>query len=73
MTVYELAQEYEKQYEILRGRIKGLRPLLCVYQGQDLLNLRRRIKTYYDMAADCRRTSDMLLHYYKEDGDEGLY
>lgn len=70
MTIYELAKEYEMQYQTLCSKIEGLRPLLSVYQGQDLLNLRRRIKTYYDMAADCRHTGDMLLHYYEEDTDE---
>lgn len=69
MTIYELAEEYEEQYRVLRDRIEGLRPLLCVYKGDALLDLRRRIKTYYDMAADCRRTSTILLHYY-ENGED---
>lgn len=70
MTIYELANEYEAQCALLVNKIEGLRPLLCVYQGQNLLNLRRRIKIYYDMAADCRRTSRLLLGYYEEDTDE---
>lgn len=73
MTIYELAKEYEQQYQILCGKINGLRPLLCVYRGEDLLNLRRRIKAYYDMAAECRRTSDILLHYYEEDESDERY
>lgn len=73
MTIYELAEEYEQQYQVLCHKIKGLRPLLCVYQGQSLLNLRRRLKTYYDMAAECRRTKDILLHYYEEDNENEGY
>lgn len=67
MKIDELAKEYENQYRILLNKIEGLRPLLCVYRGQDLLNLRRRIRIYYDMAAECRSTSRMLRGYYGEE------
>lgn len=64
MTVTQLAQEYENQYRILNSKIKGLRPLLCVYRGEDLLFLRRKIKIYYDMASQCKVISTMLSDYY---------
>lgn len=67
MTVTELAQEYEDQYRVLNAKIKGLRPLLCVYRGEDLLQLRRKIKIYYDMASQCKVISTMLTEYYTEE------
>lgn len=70
MTICELASEYQRQYTILCNHIDGLRPLLCIYQGQDLLNLQRKIKTYYDMAGECRNTAAMLGTYYEEDANE---
>lgn len=69
MTVYKLAKEYQQQYDILSAKIDGLRPLLYVYTGEDLYLLRRRIKVYYDMAAECRRISNMLIHYYDDNGE----
>lgn len=67
MTVTELAKEYENQYRVLNAKIKGLRPLLCVYRGEDLLQLRRKIKIYYDMASQCKVISTMLTEYYTEE------
>ena len=69
MTIFELAQEYEQQYDILNSKMDALKPLLCVYRGEDLLVLRRRIKIYYDMASECKRTASLLSGYYKEDND----
>lgn len=66
MTITKLAQEYENQYRVLNAKIKGLRPLLCVYKGEDLLLLRRKIKIYYDMASQCKVISTMLSEYYTE-------
>ena len=68
MTIEELAREYEKQYDILNIKIDGLRPLLCIYTGQDLLLLRRKIKIYYDMACECKQTAVVLLGYHGEEG-----
>ena len=67
MTIDELAREYEGQYRALCAKMDGLKPLLCVYSGEDLLLLRRRIKIYYDMACECKRTASMLSGYYEED------
>lgn len=67
MTIEELADEYEKQYEILNDKINALKPLLAIYRGEDLLQLRKRIKIYYDMATECKRTSTLLRGYYEED------
>lgn len=67
MTVTQLAEEYENQYRVLNAKIKGLRPLLCVYTGEDLVKLRRRIKIYYDMASQCKVISTMLSEYYIEE------
>lgn len=64
MTIDELAHEYEKQYNIVRARILALKPLLCIYSGNDLMLLRKRIKIYEDMACECRRTASMLSEYY---------
>lgn len=68
MTITELAKEYKKQYELLSAKIEGLRPLLVVYSGEDLFRLRKKIRIYYDMALECRRTWRMLEGYY-DDGD----
>lgn len=67
MTIDELAAEYELQYKALCAKMDGLKPLLCVYSGEDLLLLRRKIKIYYDMACDCKRIASLLNGYYEED------
>ena len=73
MTIDELAREYEAQYRIICAKMDALQPLLCVYRGKDLYKLRRKLKIYYDMACECRRTASLLSGYYEEDDDEGLY
>lgn len=70
MTIIELAREYEKQYDILNAKMAGLRPLLRVYTGEDLYRLRRKIKTYYDMACECKQVSTILNNYYDEEDDD---
>lgn len=70
MTIIELAREYEKQYDILNAKMDGLRLLLRVYTGEDLYRLRRKIKTYYDMACECKQVSTILNHYYDEEDDD---
>lgn len=70
MTIIELAREYEKQYDVLNAKMDGLRPLLRVYTGEDLYRLRRKIKTYYDMACECKQVSTILNHYYDEEDDD---
>lgn len=67
MTIDELAREYEEQQKILQNKIKGLKPLLCIYTGEDLLLLRKRISVYYDMACECKRISALLSRYYDEE------
>ncbi len=71
MTIDELAREYEKQYNILNAKMDGLKPLLNVYRGEDLLLLRKRIKIYYDMACECKRIYALLAHYYDEEDMAG--
>ena len=44
MTINELAHEYEQQYKVLSARLDAMKPLLCVYRGEDLVTLRRKIK-----------------------------
>lgn len=70
ISINELADECENQYKLLCTKIEGLRPLLCIYKGEDLYLLRRKIKTYYDMASQCKIIAVMLADYYKEDEDE---
>ena len=78
MTIEELAREYEQQYDRLNAKMDALKPLLCVYRGQDLYLLRKRIRIYYDaasspnrsiwaMACECKRTASLLNGYYEED------
>lgn len=67
MTIDELSVEYQKQYDVLNAKMDGLRPLLSVYTGEDLYRLRRKIKTYYDMACECKYISTLLTHYYDEE------
>ena len=67
MTIEELAREYEAQYDLLAARVDALTPLLDIYQGKRLYDLRRKIKTYYDMACECRHIASLLLKYYRED------
>ncbi len=71
MTIEELANEYRQQYNVLNTKMDALKPLLCVYTGQDLYLLRKRIKIYYDMACECRRTASLLDGYYEEDEYRG--
>jgi hypothetical protein len=70
MTIDELAREYEGQYKVLCARLDGLRPLLSVYSGKELYLLRKRIKIYYDMACECKRTYHLLSRYYEEGYDD---
>ncbi|MGN0521143.1 MAG: hypothetical protein ACI4IQ_00750 [Eubacterium sp.] len=70
MTIDELAREYEGQYKTLCAKLDGLKPLLCVYTGEDLFLLRRRIRIYYDMACECKRISSLLSRYYEEGEDD---
>lgn len=67
MTIDELSIEYQKQYDVLNAKMDGLRPLLSVYKGEDLYKLRRKLKTYYNMACECKCISTLLTHYYEED------
>ncbi|MDD6619505.1 MAG: hypothetical protein PUE75_00245 [Eubacteriales bacterium] len=67
MNIDELAREYEGQYRVLCAKLDGLKPLLCVYRGNDLVLLRKRIKIYYDMACECKRISNLLSCYYDEE------
>ena len=67
MTIDELAREYESQYNVLSAKMDALRPLLCVYSGKELYLLRRKLRIYYDMACECRRTASLLKGYYEED------
>ena len=67
MTINELAHEYEQQYKVLSARLDAMKPLLCVYRGEDLVSLRRKIKIYYDMACECRKVYFMLSRYYEEE------
>ncbi|MGN1328996.1 MAG: hypothetical protein ACI4XC_08210 [Eubacterium sp.] len=67
MNIDELAREYEGQYRVLCAKLDGLKPLLCVYRGNDLVLLRKRIKIYYDMACECKRISNLLSRYYDEE------
>ena len=67
MNIDELAYEYDKQYKVLCAKVDGLKPLLSVYRGEDLVRLRRKIKIYYDMACECRRVFFMMCHYYEEE------
>lgn len=67
MNIDELAREYEEQYNILCAKLDGLKPLLYIYTGQDLFLLRRRMKIYYDMACECKRTFHLLSCYYDEE------
>ena len=69
MTINELAQEYEHQYNIINSKMQAMRPLLCIYRGEDLLVLRRKIKIYYDMAFECKRTASLLNGYYDEEDE----
>lgn len=66
MELEELAKEYEKQYKILTAKVEGLKPLLCIYSGEDKLLLRKKIKTYYDMALECKQIFNLLTSYYEE-------
>ena len=66
MTIDELAREYEAQYNSLVVRMDALKPLLCVYRGKELYLLRRKLRIYYDMACECRRTASLLSGYYEE-------
>lgn len=70
MTINELAQEYEKQYDVLNVKMDALKPLLYVYRGEDLYLLRKRMKVYYDMAIECKRISSILGGYYEEETND---
>lgn len=67
MTLDELAREYEAQYQSAEAKLDGLAPLLCIYSGKRLTELRRKLLIYYDMACECRYTASLLRGYYEVD------
>ena len=67
MLIEELAQEYRTQYNVLCAKMDGLRPRLSVYGGEDLYRLRRKLRTYYEMACECRHIATILESYYDEE------
>lgn len=70
MKIEQLAHEYAQQYKILCAKVDGLRPFLSIYTGKELYMLRRKIKTYYDMACECKHISNLLSSYYEEDNND---
>lgn len=72
MNITELANEYEKQYNIVSAKAESLKPLLSVYSGTQLDLLRKKIKVYYEMACECKRISFLLSGYYGEDGTDEI-
>ncbi|MBQ9228853.1 MAG: hypothetical protein IJ168_08495 [Eubacterium sp.] len=69
MTLDELAREYEAQFLLAQAKLDGLAPLLCIYSGKRLKELRRKMLIYYDMACECRYTASLLRQYYEDDGE----
>lgn len=69
MTIEQLAGEYEQQYKILCAKMDGLRPLLHIYTGEDLVTLQRKIKIYYTMACECKNVASLLSAYYDDQED----
>lgn len=70
MTIDELAREYEAQYKTISAKMDGLKPLLYIYSGKELLLLRRKLKIYYDMACECKRVGALLSCYYDDEEEE---
>lgn len=64
MTVETLIKDYQDQANHFDAKIAALKPLLCVYSGDDLYFLRRKIKLYYDMSCECKRTAKLLAENY---------
>ena len=69
MTINELSVEYQKQYEVLNSKIEALKPLLLICTGENLNRVRNKIKIYYDMACECKRTASLLKGYESEDNN----
>ena len=65
MKIKALAEGYMEQYNNIMNRIKGLEPLLCIYSGEELSVLKRKINVYYSLAMECKKTA-ILLSEYKE-------
>ena len=63
MTIENLAKDYKRQYEILSAKIDALIPLLSIYNGEDLVLLRKKIKLYYDMACEYEKLAMKLSSY----------
>ena len=57
----------EHNINVLCAKMDGLRPLLSVYGGEDLYRLRRKLRTYYEMACECRHIATILESYYDEE------
>ena len=48
------------------SKIDALRPQLFIYRGKDMYILRKRIRNYYDMAIECKKTAELLAEYAKD-------
>lgn len=67
MTLYELSNEYMKQYEHINARIHQLAPQRKNLTGNALLQFDRKMAILNDMANECRMTAYALKNYYEEE------
>ena len=69
MTLQQLGAEYLEQDITLRQRVALLKRELHQLRGEASREMEARIRGLYEMARECRRIGQYLIHYY--DTEEG--
>ena len=72
MTLQELGAEYLEQDVTLRQRVALLKQTLPKLRGEASREMEARIRGLYEMARECRRIGQYLIHYYEEEQHEPM-
>lgn len=64
MTLYELGEEYLRQNDFLKAKIRRLTSELKTKQGNDYIEAKGDLALLYAMSLELRRTAEILMHYY---------
>ena len=73
MTLYELGEDYLKQNEFIRQKIRLLTSELKTKQGNDYIKAKSDIALLYAMSSELRKTARVLMHYYDHSSDTNIH
>lgn len=67
MKITDLGDEYMRQYEAIRKRMRELAPQRRTLSGNELHQFDRKMTILNDMAIECKMTAYSLKNYYEEE------